>query len=396
MRHRNTLIFLCCIEAVSAAYSASGETSIRARTAMAPGYDAFSRPNDTTEVMIGVSVLNIEEWDRQKQIYSFTAWITAEWIDERLTWDPATNDGIESVFSTQDLIWKPDIAVDNIAEDLNAVIEAASFPRYDYTGRVVWRSKGYFRVYCKIGDDYLTKQQQSCLLEVTGWRYSISEVRFMLQENAINTKYFSTHTKWSITDTRTVTAELGDSVSNKTEFIFPKLEFWFNIEREHREGNVLIFAVYFTAWLMLMTFFVPAQSGERLSYIVALYLSMIVILSSIYEKLPSDFVRASGVDSYLFWLIALSGQAVFLSVMILHVHYNGMPSFTKTLCGLCCLIRKEYCPNSVDLTHESSAPESSDRRKKYVFMLEAVFFFLYFIQMCILSLITSISISNAN
>ncbi|XP_052237987.1 neuronal acetylcholine receptor subunit alpha-2-like [Dreissena polymorpha] len=364
---------------------------------MAPGYDAFSRPNDTTEVMIGVSVLNIEEWDRRKQIYSFTAWITAEWMDVRLTWDPATNDGIESVFSTPDLIWKPDIAVDNIAEDLNAVIEAASFPRYDYTGRVVWRSKGYFRVYCKIGDDYLKNEEQYCLLEVTGWRYNISEVLFMFQENATNTKYFSTHTEWSITDTKTVTAELGDSVSNRTEFIFPKLEFWFKIERKGFEGNVLIFALFLTAWLILMTFLVPVKSGERLSYIVALYLSMIVILSSISENIPSDFVRASGLYTYLTLLIVLSGQAIVCTVFVLHVHHNGFSSFVRTACGLCCirkLLRNETHPRddrSIELEVRGSLePTSSGRWKKNLQVLEAVSVFVYLIQIVIYTITTSL------
>ncbi|KAH3753433.1 hypothetical protein DPMN_188069 [Dreissena polymorpha] len=37
-----------------------------------------------------------------------------EWRDERLKWTPAAGNGnIKSVFSTSDIIWKPELVIDN-------------------------------------------------------------------------------------------------------------------------------------------------------------------------------------------------------------------------------------------------------------------------------------------
>ncbi|KAH3750076.1 hypothetical protein DPMN_184592, partial [Dreissena polymorpha] len=78
-------------------------------------------------------------------------------------------------------------------------------------------------------EGYISNQNQTCLLEVVGWRYNISEVHIGLKEEAINTEYFNTPSKWQITNTTTVIAELVEKLYDGNVLILQKLEFRLSI-----------------------------------------------------------------------------------------------------------------------------------------------------------------------
>ena len=39
--------------------------------------------------------------------------IFKEWEDDRLVWDPATKDDIDTIFAKPSTVWKPELLVDN-------------------------------------------------------------------------------------------------------------------------------------------------------------------------------------------------------------------------------------------------------------------------------------------
>ncbi|XP_052237761.1 neuronal acetylcholine receptor subunit alpha-2-like [Dreissena polymorpha] len=289
---------MCMLEIIGARfvlgqYTAAYETAIRSNTLLDGGYDPISRPKATTEVRVGIGILAIDQLDLRNQMFTFAGWMEVEWRDERLKWTPAAGNGnIESVFSTSDIIWKPELVIDNALEDLGVITADNLNLRYDFEGDVKWEPPRLFNVHCQVDVTFYPYDQQKCSIVVIGWSYTVEEVDLAFLSKAINTDDLETHGEWIVTQTETVKAVLEETLEDGTKRRFPQLEFWISIQRRHAFYNLnVIMPVVVTSLLIALTFIVPFESGEKLSYILtvsvpsrapySMYLGIVTVLSAV-------------------------------------------------------------------------------------------------------------------
>ncbi|KAH3692046.1 hypothetical protein DPMN_194923 [Dreissena polymorpha] len=218
-------------------------------------------------------------------------------MDERLAWDPATNGGIQNVFVPRTHIWKPQLAVESLYEDLNSYDDSSNV-RYDYTGMAVWQQRRHFKLYCKIRKDFFPYQKQTCTLDVVGSSYNISEVNLGFLDTAIDTKFMREAEDFQVTETGKGSSTVDVRVNNTTLLEYPKLEFWIKIERAYQEHyNLFMYPVFTTTFLMGLTFWMQIDIGEKLSYALNLYLAQIFMLIIMPEIMPEDFMRQNSLGS---------------------------------------------------------------------------------------------------
>ncbi|KAH3845287.1 hypothetical protein DPMN_087563, partial [Dreissena polymorpha] len=213
---------------VMSAFSVSDENTVRNTVFNASGYNPLTRPAATTKVNIALTLTSIDELDSENDIFGASGWMNVKWMDERLAWVPATYGGIQNVFVQRTQIWKPELAVESLYEDLNSYDESSNV-RYDYTGKATWQQRRHFKLYCKIRKEFYPYQRQTCTLDVVGSSYNISEVNLGFIDTAIDTQFMREAEDFKVTETGKDSSTVVVRFDNETLLEYPKLEFRINI-----------------------------------------------------------------------------------------------------------------------------------------------------------------------
>ncbi|XP_052814410.1 neuronal acetylcholine receptor subunit alpha-3-like isoform X2 [Mya arenaria] len=314
---------------VEGVYSAAQETAIRTAK-LDTNYDPVSRPADTTEVKIGLNVLAIDELDLKSQKLTLAGWLTMEWEDSRLAYTKASYDDIESAFAQPSKIWKPEVVIDNSLEDLGVVTDSSLLLRFDYLGLVEWEPPRAFNVHCEVDITYYPYDVQGCSLKIVGWGYTASEVNLVLPSTPINLEDFETHGEWVVLRSEATTSSIVEILDSGATRTFPVLEYKLIIRRRTDFYNLnVMMPVIVTSLLVALTFIVPFESGEKLSYVLTVFLALAVLLTITSDALPPTSITVSVLGLYLGVITVLAAVGILLTVLLqLMYHTEGRPKLT--------------------------------------------------------------------
>ncbi|KAH3836077.1 hypothetical protein DPMN_109446 [Dreissena polymorpha] len=254
-------------------------------------------------------------------MFTVAGWMTLEWEDERLIWNPDDKDDIESAFAPPDKIWKPELVIDNSLEELGVISLDNLNLRYDSNGVVEWEPPKLFKVHCQVDITYYPYDQQKCAIIIVGWGYLKTEVDLAFQDKAINLDDIEAHGEWIVTKTESISSELTETQADGTTRVFPQLEFWIYIKRRTAFYNLnVIMPVVVTTFLVAFTFIVPFESGEKLSYILTVFLSLAVLLTITADSLPPTSITVSVLGMYLGIVTVLAAVGILMTIMLWMVY----------------------------------------------------------------------------
>ncbi|KAH3750824.1 hypothetical protein DPMN_185359 [Dreissena polymorpha] len=235
--------------------------------------------------------------EKENQIFGASGRIIVTWMDERLAWDQATYDGIDSVFLRSSQIWKPELALDSLVEDQNTLTDDSSNVRCESTGKVVWQQWRNFKLYCMVRNDYFPGEKQDCSLDVIVMNYNISEVSLGFLDIAIDIVYMREVADFEVTETNKGSSTVAVKVDNETSFEYPQIKFVITIQRVYKDGGAFLIPLVITMFLIPLTFLIPFDSGERLSYILSIYLSLTFMMTVLLDELPPEYLAITGLTS---------------------------------------------------------------------------------------------------
>ena len=124
-------------------HSLQNVTALRTYLFNTNSYDKISRPkqNQTipTTVAMDLAIYAIYDLDEVAQILKFAGFLTLQWTDETLTWNPSDFGGVQSTLYPQETVWRPDVALKNSVEDYKALGDSSLNVLVHSDGRVVWQ-----------------------------------------------------------------------------------------------------------------------------------------------------------------------------------------------------------------------------------------------------------------
>lgn len=83
-------------------------------------------------------LLAINELDEVAETLKTTGFLSIEWKDEFLQWDPADYGGLDHYLFPQDDVWKPDVALKNSIEKYKSLGVSTLNVWVESTGNVYW------------------------------------------------------------------------------------------------------------------------------------------------------------------------------------------------------------------------------------------------------------------
>lgn len=280
-------------------------------------YNVAVRPvrydNDTITVKIKHTMGQILDVDERKELFVTTGWNSLRWRDSYLSWDPQKFNGIKSVNLSPRMTWIPDIMLyDDFKSDKvfgSHVDEVQNRLTLNYKGDIIWGLKATFITKCHYDVYYFPFDIQSCHFRYGSWSYEKGRIDIS-PHSLMKTDYHSKHTGWHV---------IGHSSEmihrNYTGGVYESAEFSVTFRRRAFFGLVnLILSPLIIGILALLSFMLPAASGERIALTTTLLLAMIFFIINVTHLVPNDNVTVPII--FLFFVSSL-GEVVFLNICLI-------------------------------------------------------------------------------
>ena len=192
---------------------------------------------------------------------------------------------------------------------------------------------GLFKFYCSLDVTTYPWDSQTCPLKFLVWGYYSNEVRLTTPSYGIEHRYYRENGAW----------ELQSAIATTEDSSVPTVQFIFKIRRFSKFAvvNILIPIIALTV-LNLFAFFIPPESGEKLSYCITVLLALAVFLSIVAGHLPGNSNNMASLCYYLMFVLMISTLTCVssvLSVGFYHMVERGVPplwlrqTVSKLRCG---------------------------------------------------------------
>ncbi|XP_059248735.1 5-hydroxytryptamine receptor 3A [Mustela nigripes] len=271
-----------------------------------------------TTVAIDVIIYAILSVDEKNQVLTTYIWYRQYWTDEFLQWNPEDFDNITKLSVPTDNIWVPDILINEFVD----VGKSPSIP-YVYVGH-----HGEVQNYkplqvmtaCSLDIYNFPFDVQNCSLTFTSWLHTIQDINISLwrlpEKVKLDKTVFMNQGEWELLGVLTQFREFSLEDSSH----YAEMKFYVVIRR-----RPLFYAVSLllpSIFLMLMDivgFYLPPDSGERVSFKITLLLGYSVFLIIVSDTLPATAIGTPLIGVYFVVCMALLVMSLAETIFIVRL-----------------------------------------------------------------------------
>ncbi|BFY96986.1 hypothetical protein BsWGS_00026 [Bradybaena similaris] len=304
---------------------------------MSSGYNKFIRPvannTDKLVVRLGIRLSQLIDIDEKNQIMTTNVWLRQEWMDANLCWSPREYGGIEEMLVPSKEIWIPDVVLYNNA-DGNYEVTLMTKATLHASGRVVWEPPAIYKSSCIINVEFFPFDEQQCKLKFGSWTYDGEQVDLvhtcaktsqanLTIKNGIDLQDFYPSVEWDILEV--------DAVKNIREYprmlyneSYPDITFSVTMRRKTLFHTVnLIIPCVAISCLTVLVFYLPSDSGEKITLCISILLSLTVFFLLLAEIIPPTSIVVPLIGKYLLFTMILVTLSIIVTVIVLNVHFRS-------------------------------------------------------------------------
>ncbi|XP_065159188.1 neuronal acetylcholine receptor subunit alpha-10-like [Atheta coriaria] len=313
------------------------ENEARLMRHLMANYDPAVRPAENSSlpltVIFGVSLHHIIDVDEKNQILTTNCWITQIWIDHHLKWNVSEFAGIKVIRIPFQRVWRPDIILYNNADPqyqssvINTNVIVSS------NGEVVWLSHGIYRSSCDINVEYFPFDLQTCHMKWASWTYDGYQVELQKQTEEGDMSNYQPNGEFDLLNFYAVKHIHVYSCCPEP---YPDITYSIKLRRRPMfyVFNLILPCILINC-IALLVFYVPSESGEKVTLGISALLSMTVFLMTIRETLPPT-EKTPLISLYYGTSICLVTFASGLSVVTLNIYHRGVrgaavPNIVRTV-----------------------------------------------------------------
>ncbi|KAM9331207.1 neuronal acetylcholine receptor subunit alpha-9 [Gastrophryne carolinensis] len=286
-------------------------------------YSNALRPVEDTDralnVTLQITLSQIKDVDERNQILTAYLWIRQSWYDAYLTWDKDDYDGLDSIRIPSNMVWRPDIVLYNKADDeFSEPVNTNVVLRYD--GKITWDSPAITKSSCVVDVSYFPFDNQQCNLTFGSWTYNGNQVDIINAMDSGDLSDFVENVEWEMQGMPAVKNVITYGCCSEP---YPDVTFTLILKRRSSFYifNLLIPCVMIS-FLAPLGFYLPADSGEKVSLGVTVLLALTVFQLMVAESMPpSESVPLIG--KYYIATMTMITASTALTIIIMNIHLCG-------------------------------------------------------------------------
>ncbi|XP_072281388.1 5-hydroxytryptamine receptor 3A-like [Pyxicephalus adspersus] len=297
------------------------------------GYDKSVRPvknwRKPTTVHIKIAIYAILGVDEKNQLVKSYIWYNQSWVDEFLQWDPKNFDNVTRISIPTQSIWLPDIMVEEAVGPKDS--PDVPYVYVNHHGRVINNNPIRITTYCNLDVYYFPFDVLNCSISFSSWLHTTQDINisFARVPHDLN-KLLNpciTEGEWDLLNVLPKYREFIDEDS-----VFGEITFYIILKRKPLFYTVNI--ILPSALLMILDtfgFYIPPESGERISFKITLLLGYSVFLVIASDTLPAIGAPLIGIYFSICMLLLMLSliESIFI-VRILHAK-NLLPKVPEWL-----------------------------------------------------------------
>ncbi|CAG7817481.1 unnamed protein product [Allacma fusca] len=261
-------------------------------------------------------------------------WVEQFWYDYKLTWDPNEYGGVKMLHVPSDHIWRPDIVLYNNA-DGNFEVTLATKATLYHNGLVEWKPPAIYKSSCEIDVEYFPFDEQTCVMKFGSWTYDGFQVdlRHIDEEPGtptvaigVDLSEFYMSVEWDILEVPAIRNERFYTCCNE-----PYLDITFNITMRRKTLFYtvnLIIPCMGISFLTLLVFYLPSDSGEKVSLSISILLSLTVFFLLLAEIIPPTSLVVPLLGKFVLFTMILDTVSICVTVVVLNVHFRTPQTHT--------------------------------------------------------------------
>lgn len=329
----SSFVFLICVNlfAVSGqGHNITQSAEYRLRKALLSSNDKMVRPvlkpSDVFNVTFDVQFQALSAVDNKQQVITIDTVITQKWNNPYLRWNPSTYDNIREILVDPKEVWVPDIVLENNADD--EVVQAGHLEKFrswvlvSSDGKNTWLSPATFKSTCKLNVQFFPFDKQKCSMLF----------RSLTADSTLLNLYTRTVESDDPEEELKLTTSNGywslRSIEIKTENIKKHSRTFSEVKVSFSIGRKPLFFVLFSivpcmiiGMLVLVSFFIPVESGERIGLCATILLAVSVYLLVVTDQLPEQSDTLPLIGVYYIMIMFEIGLALAASVLVLRTHH---------------------------------------------------------------------------
>ncbi|KAK7140858.1 hypothetical protein R3I93_015104 [Phoxinus phoxinus] len=299
-------------------------------------YSTALRPVDDTDktlnVTLQVTLSQIKDMDERNQVLIAYLWIRQTWHDAYLKWNKDEYDGLEVIRIPSSLVWRPDLVLYNKADDdFSGPVDTNVVLRYN--GEITWDAPAITKSSCVVDVSYFPFDSQQCNLTFGSWTYNGNQVDIAMGMDSGDLSDFVENVEW----------ECHGMPATKNVIMYgccsdPYPDITYTVLLQRRSSFYifnLLLPCFLISFLAPLGFYLPADSGEKVSLGVTVLLALTVFQMMVAESMPpSESVPLIG--KYYVATMTMITASTSLTIFIMNIHFCGaeakpVPYWAKVL-----------------------------------------------------------------
>ena len=268
--------------------------------------------SETLRVYLSFDLVSIIEIDEVQERITVTGIVYTFWNDSFMTWDPANYGGLETLTLKRETIWTPEIIHVNAAKEVTRLTQDWHDLRVTSTGLVSYIFGEVFTSVCSFNIRYFPMDRQTCNIQLYSLGFINTELLYVLSSTKIQTNYLTDNGAWDLVDSNAVLIKDQNTPS-------------FQMVLNRKPGFVvlnIVCPIIFMSMLNILIFFIPTDSGERISYSITVLLAIAVLLTVVSDTLPKTSNPMSLYSYYLLSILVLSMCITICTIFSLRLYHK--------------------------------------------------------------------------